>query len=67
VSFAGRIHRLITDALAVWRGAGANRPFTRRGMTDGELFEEYRHSQDDPDEETKTGEQPPTPERSTKG
>jgi len=67
VSFTGRIHRLIADALLVWRGAGANRPFTRRGMADGELFEEFRHSQDDGKKETNTGEQPLTGKRSPKG
>ena len=46
-----KLSRLITDALAVWRVEGANRPFTRRGMTEDALLKEYKDSQ--------TADQPP--------
>ncbi|MDR2017446.1 MAG: hypothetical protein LBQ00_00960 [Syntrophobacterales bacterium] len=42
-----RLYRMMMDALTVWRATGGNRPFTRRSMTDGELFKEYKKSQDD--------------------
>ena len=67
MKFTERIRRLITDALAVWREAGASRPFTRRGMTEGDLFEEYKHSQESGDQESKAYKRPPAAKQPPSG
>jgi hypothetical protein len=54
----GKLHQLITDALSVWRGEGANRPFTRRGMTEDELLNGYRFSEKDGGEEHRAPDRP---------
>jgi hypothetical protein len=59
----GKIHQLITDALTIWREAGVNRPFTRRGMTEDELLNGYRFSQKDGGKEGKTSSRSSEPKK----
>ena len=54
----GRLHRLITDAMTVWRSEGTNRFLTRRRMTEDELLKEYKDSQADGGEKSKPADQP---------
>lgn len=42
----GSLRQWIRDAKAVWRSQGSMRPFTRRGMTESEILEEYKRTQD---------------------
>ncbi len=53
MSVKRRLHRLITDALSVWRTAEASRPFTRRGLSENELLEEYRRLEGEGDQKKK--------------
>jgi hypothetical protein len=53
-----KLHQMITDAMAVWRSEGSNRFLTRRGMTEDEMLKEYKDSQADGDEKSKTSNQP---------
>jgi len=41
-----KFRQWIEDAKAVWRSQGATRPFTRRGMTEADLLEGYKHRLD---------------------
>lgn len=52
--------RWIEDARTVWRSQGATRPFTRRGVTEADLLEGYKHSRDN----AEAGEKPTDPRRS---
>ena len=59
--------QMISDTLALWRGTGANRPFTRRGgMTEEELLKEYKESRTVRDENDRPSDQRPDEQRSQK-